>query len=74
VGLLGGIKKYSLNYHGKGCGGSCLPFDTLVEAVAYARSRYALTFCIEDGTTGKSVLLGQRPDCRHSFKTVEVTT
>ena len=58
---------FLLHYTGDGCGGSCLPFNTVEEALAYAKTRYALEARLEERSTGKIVVTATRPDARYKF-------
>lgn len=66
MGLLAGSKKFTLHYSGKGVGGCNLPFDSLFDALDYARSRYATEARIENQVG--TVYVFTRPDCRHSWR------
>jgi len=60
------LTKWRLNYKGKGCGGANIPFASIAEARAYAKSVYALTYSIETDDY-RPIEDGTRPTCRHNF-------
>jgi len=63
---------FMLHYQSKRGGGSCLPFDTVSSAVTHAKQRRALSFRLEERSSGKIVMSGTRPSARHRFLMVGI--
>jgi len=68
MGILNPTMKYELNYQGKGCGGSCLPFDTIADAVAYATDRGANQYQVWGMEECAIVQSGFRKDGRFKWE------